>query len=526
MLTRLKKYAIFIIAIFLLFISRVYANDLQNAFEALTNSTSPGIYNTQVRGFMTGGGYTVSFPQHQVNFISITPPQISAGCGGISIYWGGISYISGAQFTALLKGIAADSLGEAFSIAIRTLCPVCATVLSDLQKAAQAASQLAMNQCSAAMALLDAGIDSVPALRKYIKSRSSLDQQGNGESGSYLQAFSNFTNNLADSIQKRAQDLESITDPTQRQEALNQSPLGNSTWKVLNGLTKQQKIFMMSLMGTTLRIPYPSVDHPTSVKQIPISAALQPSELAHLFMYGADAIINQKLTVLQCDSGHLSKLWQCDHVQTVPIKQSYWYQHEQTQAAGINLTDDGFFGLTYGLLNQAIQNISSQHALGTSASVTLPAALYGEAVVVHPTFNAVEIESFISLAPVPLYRAINLAAFYPTIAKRMISNISELIAAHYAIAYINDFILQLKKTTSESNKAGNQGLPSKALNNVEQSIRSMHSMLKSKQQLLLDNVQAEQTWVNQVNLVQSTIYQQLIRNGLSANVAFSLGLSE
>ena len=522
----LKKIAIIVFAVLSMNIEVGYGNDLQNAFGALTNSTNAGIYKDQVRGFATGGGYTVSFPQDRTNFINLTPPLINAGCGGIGIYFGGISYVSSAQFTALLKGIAADALGEALSIAIRTLCPVCATVLADLQKAAQLADQLALNQCGAAMALVDSAINSVPSMKKYIQGRASADGGDSGQSGGFLSKFSDYANDFSKAINDRIQDLQNITDPTQKKEEANKSPMGNSVWKYLAGMTDEQKFFIMSLVGTNVRTPWPDSKSASTVKQRPIAATMSPEDLASIFMFGGDATKNQNLQIMQCNDTSPVALWECIAPYPVVIKDSKWYQAQDFNAEGVSLTKYGFYGLSYSLMMQALNNVAANKPLGAGQKVTLPGNLYQQGTVLTTSFSQAQIEGFMSIAYVPLYRAINIAAFYPNVAKQLINNISEVVAAHYAIAYIKNYVLNLKKTGAiDSKNPGMQGLSGKPLEALQKSIGKMRDQLNSKLTLLLTNMQSEEAWVNQLNQVQSTIYQQIMRNGLDENEAFSLGVS-
>lgn len=506
------------------FATDIRANDLLNAVNALTNYTSPGVYNSQVRGFMTGGGYTVSFPQDRMNFISLTPPEINAGCSGIDVFLGGISYISGPQFTAMLKGIAADSLGEAFNIALRTMCPVCSTVLTDLQKAAQAASTLAMNQCSSAMALLDTGINSVPSLKKYIRGRASLDNGSSGDDGGFFKSFSDYSGKFTDALQKRVQDLQSITDPAQRGIAENRSPLGNSTWKYLAGMQVQQKNFLLSLVGTTIRTPFPFSGKPDALKMVSVAPTLTSKDLANLFMFGASATLNQKLVLTEC-SGQSTPLT-CTNPQQKLVKDSYWYKNEHADISGVSLTDVGFYGLSYALMFQAVDNVAKDAPLGTPADVTLPPTLYGKNVVIHAHFSVNEIKGFMTVASLPLYRAVNIAAFYPDISEQLVSNISEVIAAHYATSYIDHYILNLKKTGDAGlDPGGTQGLSGHGLVPLEKAIKSIRIDVGTNLSALLTQLQTTQVWINTVDQVQATVYQQIIRNGLSQNYAYSLGLT-
>ena len=249
---------------------------------------------------------------------------------------------------------------------------------------------------------------------------------------------------MEDATTYHIKDLQAMTDPYQKQEELNKSPIGNSTWKYLSGMTKQQKIFIMSLIGTTVRTPIQSGNQ-TDLKQIPVSPSMTTDDLAKLFMFGASSTINQNLAVLECEDKNPYALWQCLAPQTTPIKQSYWYKNESVNANGVSLTDYGFYGLAYGLMFQAIQNVSEGKVLDTPATIILPASIYGANVQVKTNFNSDEIKGFLTLAYLPLYRAINIATFYPDISKQLISNISEVVAAHYATAYLEDYILNCLK---------------------------------------------------------------------------------
>ena len=78
--------------------SSVNANSLNtqmdNAFNSLSNVTSPGAYNTARRGVFSGGQVYVKFPTKRVNIVSAEAPKITAGCGGIDLYGGSFSFIN------------------------------------------------------------------------------------------------------------------------------------------------------------------------------------------------------------------------------------------------------------------------------------------------------------------------------------------------------------------------------------------------------------------------------------------------
>lgn len=119
-------------------INQVYADDFSDAFDYMMSSGNPAIYNTEVRGFASGGSFDIIIPQRSVTIISLTAPSIDVGCGGISAFLGGFSYINLDVFINLLKNVATSALGYAFILTLGVLCPICKSVLEGLQKAVQA----------------------------------------------------------------------------------------------------------------------------------------------------------------------------------------------------------------------------------------------------------------------------------------------------------------------------------------------------------------------------------------------------
>lgn len=507
----------------------IFAIDLADAFHVLTSSTRQGVYHAQVRGYMTAGGYNVHFPASSVQLITMSPPTYSGGCDGIDLFLGGMSYISGEQFVNLLKGIAANTMGYSFSLALRTLCPVCSTVVSDLQRAAQAANKLAIDQCQFSMGMVESLTDN--------QARFKADHEGamagshSGQFSDFLSGLSAVSNDAEKSLDALSRAINKINDMGQRDQAAQASQYGSSTWKLLNGLTFSQKVFIQSVAGTTARYPYP-LEHPKTIVVEPIAASMNTKQLAELFMYGVRAINpnNSELVVNSCantdDRGNIfSSRGEniCEIVVKRKIKQTRWYRETQANVHSLSMTDYGFFGLTYALLSQALANIAASKPLGSPEQISLPQSIYGHQVPISAAFTESEISGFISLAPVPLYRALNIAAVYPSMAEALVHNIAQLVAAHYAATYIKDNLLNI--TESGNAQSGLRGLSFSQLQTIRTALNTMHTTLSQEVQLLLTEMQATEVWTNQVNQVQSLLYAQTLKNGLDENVNFSANLS-
>lgn len=127
-----------------------------NEWEIQLRTTAPGFYQGQQRGFITGGAADVRFPARHIVPLTLSLPSVKAGCGGISFFGGAFSYINSENFTQFLQNIAQNAVGVAFDMALRTLCPQCATVLANMEAIVRSMTGSLANSCRAAKALVQA----------------------------------------------------------------------------------------------------------------------------------------------------------------------------------------------------------------------------------------------------------------------------------------------------------------------------------------------------------------------------------
>ena len=59
------------------------------------SSTSSGAssYKNQQRGFYSAGSYSARFNVSNDPLLTISPPRVSAGCGGVDLFLGGMSML-------------------------------------------------------------------------------------------------------------------------------------------------------------------------------------------------------------------------------------------------------------------------------------------------------------------------------------------------------------------------------------------------------------------------------------------------
>lgn len=132
------------------------AGTLDDAFDELGsygNVTGPGAYEGQVSNYYTGGALFMRSPNKTYQLVTINPPRIRAGCGGIDAYLGAFSHINLDGFVAMLRNIGSNALGLAFQVAIDVLEPLLGTNLKDLAAKVNHINKLNIDSCKTAKAM-------------------------------------------------------------------------------------------------------------------------------------------------------------------------------------------------------------------------------------------------------------------------------------------------------------------------------------------------------------------------------------
>lgn len=130
-------------------------SQLNSVFDSMVNVTPPGVFETQRRGVIGGGRFTMKNKIFSENIVSFTPPSWKAGCGGIDMFGGSFSFINSEQLTQLLRSVAANAAGYAFSLAIKTICDSCYTIIETLQKKIQQLNQFMGDSCQLAQGIVN-----------------------------------------------------------------------------------------------------------------------------------------------------------------------------------------------------------------------------------------------------------------------------------------------------------------------------------------------------------------------------------
>jgi conjugative transfer pilus assembly protein TraH len=136
---------------------------------SISNVNSPAIIKDQTGGYMTGGSILLRGPRpKELNPASFQTPKLKydACTGSGDFRFGAFSYISAAEFSSFLKGVARASGAYLVKMSIKTVCPQCEDIMTYLETVARDINSLTMNQCSLAQSLTQGAIGKLASNEK------------------------------------------------------------------------------------------------------------------------------------------------------------------------------------------------------------------------------------------------------------------------------------------------------------------------------------------------------------------------
>jgi len=479
-------------------LDRVFGDLLDGAAVATQNG---GSYESQARNSYVFGGIGIRFPRSNVQLFSITPPRVTAGCNGIDFFLGGFSFINGEQFTALLRNIGQSALGYVVQLALKQLCPQCEAVIAALQKAAQLARKASVDSCEAGTALgafvaesigLGGGPDSNS------QNEATADVCGKEVVGANAtDGFITAMNSICDTMEKSVSWLEDLVKNDPDKQAELAIFVGNSSWQAVKalGFTSSPAVgeFMLGMFGTTV------IEEDTATPLVHPPTFDDPKVAMDIFMCGAHPEDYSDIPVVQkyCLDGDVSipesyHVYQCDeytkclHPQKVSVAD--W------KNAG-SMGDRGFIAMVYEILMGAVDDAAQGKKLSDEAI------------------------ALIQSSPIPLYKAINIAAVYPSVAESMVETNTLMISFMLADSYFRFIITEAYRQNSASSIPGD--LVKRVL---EAATRFNEGM--SEKIVQIDNLLVrQQRFMSQINQINNVMQNQVFSRGLMGNQVFVKDLS-
>ena len=112
-------------------------------------ATSGSYFEGQKRGYYSGGSFNTRFPTSNDFLVTVEPPRVKGGCGGIDMFAGGMSFLDFEYLVEKLQRIMMNAGAVAFDLALNTLCEPCSTAIKGFESIANQLNSLQLNDCSA-----------------------------------------------------------------------------------------------------------------------------------------------------------------------------------------------------------------------------------------------------------------------------------------------------------------------------------------------------------------------------------------
>ena len=109
--------------------------------------TSPGSFEDQTRGYISAGGMSGRVDVHNDYLMSISLPKVRAGCGGIDMFLGGMSFLDPDYLVQKLESILQAAPAVAFQYLLETLDEKMGNIISKMEAATNFLNSIQVNDC-------------------------------------------------------------------------------------------------------------------------------------------------------------------------------------------------------------------------------------------------------------------------------------------------------------------------------------------------------------------------------------------
>jgi conjugative transfer pilus assembly protein TraH len=136
------------------------ANWVDDWFDMMS-TTNPSSYQGQERGFATAGGFQARMRVKTDNLLTISPPRVNIGCGGIDIFMGGFSFLNADYIVEKFERIIRMAPALAFQVALNELSSTISEKVEGMEQVMNTLNSLQLDECQAAKAVATYAVDMV-----------------------------------------------------------------------------------------------------------------------------------------------------------------------------------------------------------------------------------------------------------------------------------------------------------------------------------------------------------------------------
>lgn len=235
---------------------------MRDMFGAHVNVTAPGAVEGATRGVISGGNVTIRTPITPWPAVNFDPPAVAAGCGGIDLYGGNLSFPDKEQYIQMGRAILGNIGGAAFKLALSSLCPSCDSVMGQIQDTVNALNFDSMSSCQIAEQIAN-GENPFKGVANAGRSIAALWKQDTGQAPDAMSANDAGPGGTSPVV------------AAMKDEAMAEMLQGNFVWKGLNATeaaewltsSREGKEELMSLIGSFIMCT------PASGMECPVNSA-------------------------------------------------------------------------------------------------------------------------------------------------------------------------------------------------------------------------------------------------------------
>ncbi|PKN69020.1 MAG: hypothetical protein CVU54_11965 [Deltaproteobacteria bacterium HGW-Deltaproteobacteria-12] len=165
--------------------------------------SGPSYIRGQQRGYYSGGSFSARWPVKKDYLLTVQPPRIKAGCGGLDIFTGGISFMNFDYLVTKLERILQSAPTVAFDLALNVLCEPCSKAIKSIESIANGLNSMSLDECKATKAIAAYALDKTDAQDLF---GSSNEYDHSGELEDYYSDYLN-AQGLQDSYQKTKEQI-------------------------------------------------------------------------------------------------------------------------------------------------------------------------------------------------------------------------------------------------------------------------------------------------------------------------------
>ncbi|WP_131784109.1 conjugal transfer protein TraH [Legionella gresilensis] len=232
----------------------VHANvsqDLDSFFNGMgyaSNVTSPAAFESQAAGFFGGGSLYARNQVRQYQLVQLDLPSYRAGCGGIDLFTGSMSFLSEQKLVDLGKSVMTNAGAYAVDVMLASTVPELKQVRDYLQQLEQMANQASINSCQLSQNMVG-GIwpKTAESQQKICKDQAAMGKEG--LFSDYVKARMACSGNGFDTVMDKAS-----KDPERKKQVVLNKNLVWSLLKTKSFLNSDRELaeMVMSLTGTLI----------------------------------------------------------------------------------------------------------------------------------------------------------------------------------------------------------------------------------------------------------------------------------